>query len=469
MLTALSVDVEFEIIALEHGIGEEGQQDFASVLSSTDVISSEEVDRLFEAWTIEEAQWMGSSEGSATDESSLMDRLDLTAEGTNSNFDDSVNFLSSVFPKLRRSTLFSRVEETPDLETLMELLLNEEFISATENTFPDAPAFNFADFEMETGMKEMGIAAGGGAARKKARKREKTALKASQVLSLTDVLHRSPVPSPAIASLTAILPNVFHAPSDTNRWINMDSTSSYLALLLHIPPGRITSAYHRMDSNLPLAIDSLLTTLENERPFIEIPDHERLLTELSIVLPTHSLSGLMRLLSATEGDPSDALDLKLKLEEIAREEGSLLMNGLFGFGGGGDKRRVVVVQENSTLKPIIDAPTIIPGFQGWKKVSASSSSGSTSSSRYASSSTTNTSFSSTIFIPSDWSATECENQADEYLTKRNDAFRAAARAIQLGGVNRAGAGHFAEQGREYDRKRKIWEQRRAFAVVGERR
>lgn len=284
------------------------------------------------------------------------------------------------------------------------------------------------------------------------------------VLSLTDVLHRPKPSSPSMAAAT--LPN----DGPPNRWVTLDSTTGYLAALMHIPPGRVTSAYHRFDSSLPLAIESLLNNLEAERPFDSLPDADRLLSELATVLPDHSMAGLVRLLSATEGDASDAMDLKVKLEEIAREEGSPLLNGLFGFGGGGDKRRVAVVHSNSTLEPILPTPLLVATPGGWVKVAnVAARPTSTLSSTISARKRSNAPRGTASFSSEHSSSLDCQAHALIYLEKRNEAFRSAAKHFQSGGSGRGAAWYWAETGREMDRRKKVWEARAAFALVGERR
>jgi hypothetical protein len=55
------------------------------------------------------------------------------------------------------------------------------------------------------------------------------------------------------------------------------------------------------------------------------------------------------------------------------------------------------------------------------------------------------------------------------LTPGSIENRSAARHFQIGGVGRGSAFYFAEEGREMDRRKRIWEARAAFAIVGERR
>ena len=491
MLQLLSADVELEI-GLSFGFDRvesdsprpalatpsppDSHEGFSATLPTQD-----EVERLFASWTLEESsssdKWDSSTLDSSTNPSLDGHDPPVDYDPKDSTPADPLSFLASVFPKLSRTTLASRLDQNAgDLETMVEILLNEDFIASAEeqSTFVGESDFDYDDYGLENGivpLAKLDHLSTGGGARKAQRKKEKSYAKASQVLNLTDVLHRSASPVP---SATATPATTF-SPLDSNRWVTLDSTAGYLATLLHLPPGRVTSAYHRFDSSLPLAIESLLDTLETERPFDELPDHERLLAELSIVLPDSSTAGLRRLLCATEGDSSDAMDLKLKLEEIFREDGSALMNGLLGFGAGGDSRRVVVVHEGSTLESALKTKRVVPSKQGWTKItspkeplssnSSSNRSSSNTSSRYASTSTASSSLNPTAGL----SSTDCAYHANDYLTKRNDAFRSAARAFQAGGTQRGVAWYYAEAGRELDRKKRAWEQRAAFAVVGERR
>lgn len=486
MLQVLMADIETELLAVEDGFeyaldhraGFSGSSPPRSASSVPDAgaVSAADVEQLLEAWTLEEqanlqAGWDDRSEPAA-DADADADLLKTTTRAAAA--DDPVFFLYSLFPKLSRETLVRRLAASNgQLETMLEELLNEEFLAA-ENSPYVGVHLSDADLDLETGL-DAGVRNGstGGASRKTRRKREKAAEKAAHVLNLTDVLHRKRPESPMLAKM---MPTVAYNSAETNRWANLDSSSSYLAVLLHVEPGRVTSAYHRFDSSLPLAIEYLLNDLELERPFYDMADNERLLSELSLVLPDYPLASLIRLLSATNGDPSDAMDLKVKLEEIAREEGSLIMNGLFGFGGGGDDRRVVVLQEHSTLKPLRDAPTIIPAPGGWRKVATRLPSAGSSSSKSSGRDSSRSGGSSHASIPAgpfnaaDYSAADCAFHANDFLTQRNDAYRTAAKSFQQGGNGMRGAAlYFAEQGRELDRKKRLWEERAAFALVGERR
>lgn len=364
--------------------------------------------------------------------------------------EDPVAFLSAVFPKVSTATLASRLrEEGSSLETLLEILLNEDYIAAT--------TLNRAHYE-EVG--DVGGKRNAEGTTRLQRKKEKSVLKASKVLSLTDVLHR---PTPRSASPSG-WGSVISKP-DSNRWVTLDSTANYLATLLHISPGRVTSYYHRYDSSLPLAINALLDALQLERPFISLLHSDEIYSTLASILSSSPPTVLYRLLSATDGDVSDALDLQVKLIEMEKEQGNLLSNGLIGFGAGGDSRRVVVVHEESTLEPIRFTPLVVPKMVneggGWRKIIPSSSAFPLPSSSRLPPLDSSTDRST---------SKECEVMALEYLVKRNEAYRAAARHFQVGTATAKGsAAYFAEEGREMDRRKRVWESRGSFAVVRERR
>ena len=361
-----------------------------------------------EAWSFEES-WDGGVE----------EVWEVQGEGG----DDPVAFLASVFPRMSLPALRSRLVSSKDLETLVEELLNEDYISSDSSASSSSAS-------------TCSVASSSGSSlTPKQRRRLKTSAKASQTLSLTSVHSRSSSPL-----LTTVAPSPLAVAQPlANRWISLDSTSHFLSTLLHVPPGTISSVFHTHDSSLPLTIHSLLTSLSLSRPFSLLPLAEPSLHSLQLLLPSLSCSRLETLLSATDGDVSDAFDLHLFIEDTERAEGSLLQNGLVGFGAPSARVLLPAITATASL-PLASASAIrdLEGAAGGKAEDA-------------------------------YTSAECAELARGYWEKRNEAFRSAAKHFQQGGGGRGTAWYWAEVGREMDRRKRRWEARGAFAVVGERR
>lgn len=91
--------------------------------------------------------------------------------------DDPLLFLSSVFPKLSKALLGDRLDSCGgDLETLVEILLNEDYIDSIPDTTPMPFTHAAGDMLLEKGTGHGTVAA---VARAR-RKREKSNKKASQ-------------------------------------------------------------------------------------------------------------------------------------------------------------------------------------------------------------------------------------------------------------------------------------------------
>lgn len=361
-----------------------------------------------EAWSFEEG-WDGGVE----------EVEEVQGEGG----DDPVAFLASVFPRMSLSALRSRFASSKDLETLVEELLNEDYISSDSSASSSASTSSSVPSSPGPWLTS------------KQRRRLKTSAKASQTLSLTSVHSRSSSPL-----LTAVAPTPLAVAQPlANRWISLDSTSHFLSTLLHVPPGTISSVYHTHDSSLPLTIHSLLSSLSLSRPFSSLPLAEPSRESLQLLLPSLSPLRIETLLSATDGDVSDAFDLHLFIEGTERAEGTLLQNGLVGFGA--PSARV--------LLPPVTAAAAITGASASAIRDLEGASGGKAEEAY--------------------SAAECAALARGYWEKRNEAFRSAAKHFQQGGGGRGTAWYWAEVGREMDRRKRRWEARGAFAVVGERR
>lgn len=373
-----------------------------------------------------------------------------------------------MFPGYSLSILQSRLDNALlDIETVVEELLNEDYIKF-ETSLSSSSSNSSASTSSNYSTPISSSSSSKSGSTKQQRRRIKTSIKASQTLSLTDVLHRI-APIAPLSLLSSVTTNALQAApkSRENSWITLDSTSSYLASLLRISPGRITSTYHQLNSSLPLTVSKILTSLVIERPASDFPTSS--LSSLRIVLPNLTTTQLELLLSATEGDVSDSIDLQSYLEELARKEGSLIQNGLIGFGAKSTKG-IEIIHGALPTTSLPSSPkksrTNLPNN------SNQASDWSTTKKRYNIASSVNLGgigITSTGYSTV-YSAEECAELAREYHEKRNDAYRSAARHFQKGGGGERGAAfYWADVGRDLDRKKRSWEEKAAFAVVGERR
>lgn len=380
--------------------------------------------------------------------------------------DDPLAFLASVFPHIELAQLETKIQEATkakqqaqgavtggtgeaaaagpelsDLEALIEDLLSQDLITSLTEADAEAAAAENAPAPDPDRIADLS---------KQQKRRVKAAHKASHSYSLTSTPHGSYTPSVGQApedgrSASALA----SAPSGANAWVSFSSQASLLATLLHIPPTRVTSTYYQQSSSLPQTISVLLTQLASERVFETLPNALELRTQLRLIVPPGRASDddLEVLLSATEGDLSDALDLHHFIREVESKVGtSLTLSSLVSHdspAGAGSTPGTP-----GAIPGTPDGFSLVPGAAARRPPAVATTA--VGSERY--------------------SQRDCVALALEYLVKRNEAFRTAARSFQRGGVGERGAaGYWAEKGREYDRERRKWEERAARATVGERR
>lgn len=380
--------------------------------------------------------------------------------------DDPLAFLASVFPHIELALLEAKIKEASsaasptttttttqpgDLEALIEDLLSQDLITSLTEADAEAAAAANAPAPDPDRFADLS---------KQQKRRVKAAHKAANSYSLTSTRQQPPPVSYASAARGAedgtAASALAAAPSGANAWVSFSSQASLLATLLHIPPTRVTSTYYQQSSSLPQTISVLLTQLATERDFsTRIPNALELRAQLRLIVPPNRASDddLEVLLSATEGDLSNALDLHHFVREVEASMGTnLTLSSLVARdsstdaaagGGGGEKGGFTLVPSAAARRR---ATTAIDS----NHLLASASASTTAADRY--------------------SYEDCASLALEYLVKRNEAFRTAARSFQRGGRGERGAaGYWAEKGREYDRERRKWEERAARATVGERR
>jgi hypothetical protein len=275
---------------------------------------------------------------------------------------------------------------------------------------------------------------------------------AKQTISLTDVRRRtlrsSKTAEPPEASSSSTLSSA--AASDDvsddtrNKWVALDSNALYLARLLHVSPGRVTTYFHRSGSSLTVALDRLLDELERERPYDSLEAGDVLLVELHSVFPDKPVDLLRRLLCATKGVVEDSIDLLWKLEDVVRREGMPLAHSL------------TTVVRRPPVQPTTTTAGTFSRESDWKSIPLRHSP--TTDQR--------------IKAEANMSAEECASIAVEFRNKRDEAYRTAVRHYKSstgGNGTRGTAFHYAEVGREHDQKRRHWEMRAATALVKKRR
>ncbi|GAA5907544.1 uncharacterized protein JCM6883_001240 [Sporobolomyces salmoneus] len=384
--------------------------------------------------------------------------FDPTIDG----FDDPLAFLASVFPDIDVSVLESKIStarrqsdrKTPfpsqDLESLIEELLSQDLITSLIDDDSNAallanPPPNFeAEAQMVLSKNQ------------KRRLKQEQKSKTSFSLTANPGIPSSPAYQqldPMIAAARGVTTSALSkAPSTSNAWASISSHASHLSSLLHVPATRISSLYYKNSASLPLTLAVLLKQLSHERPFEAIPFSTELSAQFRLIVPrATSEDEIQVLLSATDGDLSDAIDLKRFISDIEEDQGKVLAY-------------------NEMVAPF--DPSLALASEGGH--SRNSSAGSIEFSLVGTSrngtpalGSRNTPLASST---KPYTSEECYALSDEYLEKRNNAFRTAARSFQRGGAGERGAaGYWAEVGREHEIERRKWAERAAKAVVTERR
>lgn len=386
--------------------------------------------------------------------------FDSTIDG----FDDPLAFLASVFPDIDVAVLESKISTaraqsdrktplpTQDLESLIEELLSQDLITSLIDD--DSNAAQIANpppnFEAEA---QMVLSKG-----QKRRLKQEQKAKSSFSLTANPGAPSSPASvkvDPMIAAARGVTTSALaRAPSTSNAWASISSHATHLSALLHIPAARISSLYYKNSASLPLTLAVLLKQLSHERPFESLPFSTELVQQFRLILTRATSEDESKvLLSATNGDLSDAIDLKRFISDLEEEQGKVLAY-------------------NEMVAPFDPSAALVP--EGGSH-SRNSSAGSAEFAMVGAS-RNGTSLAGRIGNPPSASSTkpysseECYALSEEYLEKRNNAFRTAARSFQRGGAGERGAaGYWAEVGREHEIERRKWAERAAKAVVAERR
>ncbi|GAA5841929.1 hypothetical protein JCM9279_003157 [Rhodotorula babjevae] len=366
--------------------------------------------------------------------------------------DDPLAFLASVFPHIDLAQLEAKIAEVKeleptedglaaqpaDLERLIEDLLSQDLITSLAEADADAAAAENAPAPDPDGLASMD---------RQQRRRVKVANKAAQSLSLTTTPHISYAKA-ATHRPQGSLSALADAPLSTNAWASISSQASFLAAAMHLSVARITSTYHAHGSSLARTVAVLLVQLARERPFEQLAGGVARKNELRLIVPAAKASDdhLEALLSATEGDLSDALDLLGFVADLEKAVGAPLpLSALISRPGAGSALAATTTTPDGFT--VVSTPTCTPSVRPAGAAHAAAAAG---DDRYT--------------------HEQCHALALEYLAKRNDAFRTAARSFQRGGQGERGAaGFWADRGREFDGERRKWEERAARAAVGERR
>ncbi|KDE06368.1 hypothetical protein MVLG_03276 [Microbotryum lychnidis-dioicae p1A1 Lamole] len=432
-LSSLASDAEIQSTPDHEDDGRDGTgvstTTTTTTTSDTTSTLAEDLDlgKTLEVWSL------NGDESSTTQGTTPSNRSD--SERSSYRPDDPLAFLSSVFPNESIELLQQHLESSSgDVEIVVDELLSSGLLKEAqrEETPLPPPTLNSPVVS------------------KQQRKRIKAAQKASSTLSLTSTPHlppHSPALSAASYDSTPSSPIIAARPIE-NRWASISSHASNLATLLHVSESRIVSTYHKSSSSLPLTLARLLHALTAERPFDSLSNKEEqspidLRDSLGVVLPHLTEERLEMLLSSTEGDVADAMDLEATIQEIENSQGRLVWSEILQLDSTEPSQFTTTgptfssTSSTTTASPI----TVVPNPRTQPVVQRKE--------RHT--------------------FTECSALELEYLHKRNLALRSAATHFQKGGIGERGAAsYWAEESRKLDAKRKVWTERKAVALVRER-
>ena len=225
-----------------------------------------------------------------------------------------------------------------------------------------------------------------------------------------------------------------------NVWAQTDSTILYLATLLSVPAGALSSLFYQNSNSLPLAISKILDNAEET--FESLEDGEAKVAEMKVLFPEKPLTTFRRCLCATSGDVNKAVELVRTIEDVYAREGTPLAHGLLLGVSAADRAK------NSALHKAAPIPGI--GLNGTSALPKRLPGGG---------------------FERPPSSQDCFILANTIRLKRDDAYRSAARTWQA--KNQVGssgvAAYWADHGRQLDKQAREWELRAARATVDERR
>ncbi|KAK4050246.1 hypothetical protein OIV83_003567 [Microbotryomycetes sp. JL201] len=387
----------------------------------------------FEVWDLAEGDQIAPTDRSAASQRFWDASIASTTSGDSEDYtsdveraipDDPLALLASLFPSIGLDNLEKQLTSANnELDKCVENLLSVDLLHQLEEEEKAEQA--------SIGKKSAAPVD------KQAKRRVKQAFKAANKISLTSPAYGLPgPPSPAyLAAFPASQTAIAQAAPDSNRWASISSEADQLASMLHIPATKIMSTYYACSCSTALTLSTLLNQLAAARPFSDVPGGHDLEVQLSDILPETSIDHRKMLISATEGDLADAMDLDRKIKEVEASEGKLTWSEL------------VSNEQNNEPSSVAWSPNMTRR-QGKLETALNTSS---------------------TYDQTAYSVRECATMEADYSQRREEAIRNAMRHFQRGGTAQRGAAYYwAEQGRELDAKRRVWAERHARALVRER-
>lgn len=234
--------------------------------------------------------------------------------------------------------------------------------------------------------------------------------------------------------------DIFQPKPPENVWAKTDSTVLYLATLVGIPPGQLSSLFYQNNNSLPLAMSKLMDSVEES--FDTIEDAHGKLGQLQSLFPDRPVSALRRCLTSTKGDVTKAIELFQTLTDLHARQGTPLAHALLLDDNSSKSMR------NSAL--LVHKPNPAAGVQNGRVPAAQKQA-------------------APFERPP--SAIDCVTLAFTLRDKRDEAYRNAARTWQRKTAigNSGVAAYWADHGRQLDRQARQWDLRGARALVDERR
>ena len=240
------------------------------------------------------------------------------------------------------------------------------------------------------------------------------------------------------SSATDLLQAVKEPPE--NVWAKTDSTVTFLAMLLSVPPSQLTSLFYQYNNSLPLAVSKILDNAEDT--FSSIDGGEASLIEMQVLFPEKRTSDLRRCLSATSGDLTKAIELFQTLQDLYAKSGTPLAHALLLQDPAAGRNTALAIHKS--------APPGTSAIPADKRIGVLKQSASFGRSP---------------------SAVECMTLAFTLRDRRDEAYRNAARswrkqtALGSSGV----AAYWADHGRQLDKQARNWDLQGARSLVNERR
>lgn len=412
-------------------------------------VDEDAVDRAFKEWTLGE-QDDGDPHSPGYPKQPFVGSPDFVHMAS-----DAISFLKTLFPKRERIELQLALEDAgQDIEvgfcrsSIRSLLLTHSFQAAIETLLTEELLIREEE-EYESLLMQAADEMNGTQRSKK--HRQASLARSDCARRLIDrPLQRIRKPGKQTVSLTSTPRGLalqtadgnghadIKAPVDRpNVWAQTDSTVLYLATLLSVPAGALSSLFYQNSNSLPLAISKILDNAEET--FDSIEDGEAKVAELKTLFPDKPNSTFRRCLCATSGDVNKAIELVRTIEDVYAREGTPLAHGLLLGVTAADKAKNNALHKSNGAGPVLTPvlPKRLPNGAFERPPSSQ----------------------------------DCLILANTLRVKRDDAYRSAARTWQT--KNQVGssgvAAYWADHGRQLDKQAREWELRAARATVDERR